>query len=67
MSENPIVQTGSKWSLKTRFMVVIAAVVIFAFVADTVGRVYRGEGVNMELLQSVLETMFKLVSSSEAT
>lgn len=58
-------QSEKKLGLKSWFLIAIASVAILAFVADTGVKVYRGESVNTELLQNVLETLFKLVSSSD--
>lgn len=58
-------QSEKKLGLKSWFLIAIASVAILAFVADTGVKVYRGEPVNTELLQNVLETLFKLVSSSD--
>lgn len=57
-------QKKKDFSLKKSLIITIAAFVIGTFVIDLGVGVYRGEGVNPELFEKVLETLLKLLTTS---
>ena len=56
-------QKKKDFSLKKSLIITIAAFAIGTFVIDLGVGVYRGEGVNPELFEKVLETLLKLLTT----